>query len=42
MFQMSDDSDNESISEYEEPAQILYDILPYKEWEQEPEVFQIL
>ena len=32
------DSDSESGSEYEEPSQILYDIVPYREWEQEPEV----
>ncbi len=32
------ESDEESCSEFEEPAQILYDIVPYKEWEQEPEV----
>ena len=30
----SDDSD----SEYAEPVQILYDLVPYREWEQEPEV----
>ena len=30
----SDDGD----SDYDEPVQILYDIVPYREWEQEPEV----
>ena len=29
---------DESGSDVEEPSQILYDIVPYKEWEQEPEV----
>ena len=34
-FQMdSEDGD----SDYDEPVQILYDIVPYREWEQEPEV----
>ena len=36
------ESDEESCSEFEEPAQILYDIVPYKEWEQEPEVEDIV
>jgi hypothetical protein len=34
------ESEDESSSEYEEPKQILYDIVPYKEWEQEPEVIK--
>jgi len=49
IFQMDSDEDGFDYEDGEEedlyltePKQILYDIVPYREWEQEPEVLLIL